>query len=49
MTIRIARDETSLRRLFALPDDMLYLDSAAHGPPLKAVRSAVSLSEKEVV
>lgn len=40
MTIRIARDETSLRRLFALPDDMLYLDSAAHGPPLKAVRSA---------
>lgn len=40
MTISIASDETSLRALFALPEDMLYLDSAAHGPPLKAVRAA---------
>lgn len=40
MTILINSDETSLRGLFALPEDMLYLDSAAHGPPLKAVRAA---------
>ncbi|MEO6154490.1 MAG: aminotransferase class V-fold PLP-dependent enzyme [Thermomonas sp.] len=40
MTISITSDETNLRALFALPNDMLYLDSAAHGPPLKAVRSA---------
>ena len=40
MPIQSASDQTSIRALFALPDDMLYLDSAAHGPPLKAVRSA---------
>lgn len=28
--------------LFALPRDMLYLDSAAHGPPLRAVREAAA-------
>lgn len=28
--------------LFALPKDMLYLDSAAHGPPLRAVREAAA-------
>lgn len=31
---------SNFRDLFALPDDMLYLDSAAHGPPLRAVREA---------
>ncbi|MGV8922269.1 MAG: aminotransferase class V-fold PLP-dependent enzyme [Thermomonas sp.] len=40
MPIQSASDQTSLRGLFALPDDMLYLDSAAHGPPLKTVRAA---------
>lgn len=40
MPIQSASNPTSLRGLFALPDDMLYLDSAAHGPPLKAVRTA---------
>lgn len=40
MPIQSASDHTSLRGLFALPDPMLYLDSAAHGPPLKAVRAA---------
>lgn len=33
-------DPETLRALFALPDDLLYLDSAAHGPPLRAVREA---------
>lgn len=28
--------------LFALPRNMLYLDSAAHGPPLRAVRDAAA-------
>ncbi|MDQ3160186.1 MAG: aminotransferase class V-fold PLP-dependent enzyme [Pseudomonadota bacterium] len=40
MSSLIASDQTSLRALYALPDDMLYLDSAAHGPPLKSVRAA---------
>lgn len=40
ITIPVPGDETSLRGLFALPGDMLYLDSAAHGPPLKSVRAA---------
>lgn len=31
---------SGLRALFALPENMLYLDSAAHGPPLRSVRSA---------
>ena len=42
MTLGIASEGTSLRALFALPEDMLYLDSAAHAPPLKAVRNAAS-------
>ncbi len=40
MPIQSASDQTRMRALFALPDGMLYLDSAAHGPPLKAVRTA---------
>ncbi len=32
--------------LFALPADMLYLDCAAHGPPLHAVREAASAALK---
>ena len=40
MPIQSASDQRSLRGLFALPDEMLYVDSAAHGPPLKAVRAA---------
>ena len=40
MPIQPSSSQTSLCGLFALPDDMLYLDSAAHGPPLKAVRAA---------
>ncbi len=40
MPIESASDQTSIRALFALPDGMLYLDSAAHGPPLEAVRTA---------
>lgn len=49
MTITIPGpgDETSLRELFALPVDMLYLDSAAHGPPLHAVRSAALVALQE--
>jgi selenocysteine lyase/cysteine desulfurase len=42
MPTQRASDQTSLRRLFALPKDMLYLDSAAHGPPLKTVRAAAT-------
>ncbi|MDI1252233.1 aminotransferase class V-fold PLP-dependent enzyme [Thermomonas sp.] len=42
MPTQHASDQTSLRGLFALPDDMLYLDSAAHGPPLKTVRAAAT-------
>ncbi len=38
--IPVPSEGTSLRGLFALPGDMLYLDSAAHGPPLKSVRAA---------
>ncbi len=40
MSTGIPSDPSQLRALFALPEDMLYLDSAAHGPPLKAVRAA---------
>lgn len=35
-------DAAALRALFALPDDLLYLDCAAHGPPLRAVRDAAA-------
>ena len=40
MTTAIPSEPSTLRALFALPEDMLYLDSAAHGPPLKTVRTA---------
>ena len=40
MAIQRDIDQTSLRGMFALPADMLYLDTAAHGPPLKSVRAA---------
>lgn len=35
-------DQPASRALFSLPDDLLYLDSAAHGPPLRAVREAAA-------
>ncbi len=40
MAIQPDTDQATLRGLFALPSDMLYVDSAAHGAPLKSVRLA---------
>ena len=44
MVIQRDTDQTSLRGMFALPADMLYLDSAAHGPPLRTVRAAAQVA-----
>ncbi|MFS8136610.1 MAG: aminotransferase class V-fold PLP-dependent enzyme [Thermomonas sp.] len=42
MAITPDTDRATLRGLFALPNGMRYLDSAAHGPPLKSVRGAAN-------